>query len=674
MALFHKALKNSSQLLLFLIAVLISTKAFTQNFNNVWIFGEHAGLNFNYNPPVGIKNTPVSTVDITQGLSAKNPYVNYTSSICDTSGNLLFYTDGMSVWNNKNSKLRRYLSRWPWADYCSPLIVPHLENDSLYYIFGVSSGGPFSHQLQYVNINIKENNGDGQIVYPQASTSTNYFTVLKDSCSVLVAGTTHCNRKDFWIVTYSQNALYAYLVTKDGVSANAIVTQTPGINNVDDQYRNIKFSGSGDKLVMPLINTNQVLVFDFDNITGKFSNPLKLSTLQNLILEDVEISPDGSKLYLGAYIPPNPEVEGDGESHNIYQMDLNAGTPADIQNSFTLITPFTDRANCVRTCFIVNRTMQLAPDGKIYASMRYFTSPSDIMFDPTVSIIAAPNEKGNSVNYIKNGLNIGSKYNYIAYNYIRSNSFTPHTNAIQFKQNSCSDVPLNFSLIYNRVDSVKWNFGDPSSGALNISDLHAPQHLYSNPGTYVVKAVIYTRCFVDSCFDTVNVITTKKVQILNNITDQVVCKNFVFNVDASAPSADKYFWSTGNQQPVQTITKTGSYTVSATNSCSSDQKTFKVDYKTCDCNVYIPNAFTPNHDGLNDIFRPVIRCYPKNYSFTIYNRFGQIVYRTSEINKGWDGRVNSYDVATGTYIWLVQYRDPNDYSIQKKQGSFILVK
>jgi len=134
MALFHKALKNLSQLLLFLIAVLISTKAFTQNFNNVWIFGEHAGLNFNYNPPVGIKNTPVSTVDITQGLSAKNPYVNYTSSICDPSGNLLFYTDGMSVWNNKNSKLRRYLSRWPWADYCSPLIVPHLENDSLYYI------------------------------------------------------------------------------------------------------------------------------------------------------------------------------------------------------------------------------------------------------------------------------------------------------------------------------------------------------------------------------------------------------------------------------------------------------------------------------------------------------------------------------------------------------------
>ena len=674
MVLFYKALKKIIKLLLFLITISISNAAFTQNFNNVWIFGEHGGINFNYNPPLGIKNTPVSTDNGIDPLSSKNPYVNYASSICDSSGNLLFYTDGMSVWNNANSKLPRYLSRWPWADYCSPLIIPHQENDSLYYIFGVSSGGPFANKLQYLNINIKGNNGNGQIVYPQPSTSTNYFTVLKDSCAVFVAGTIHCNREDFWIITYSKNAFYAYLVTKSGVSSTAIKTPTPDIGNVYDQHRNMKFSGSGEKLVMPLINTNQAIVFDFDNLSGKFSNPVKLSLPGNLILEDVELSPDGSKLYLGAYTPPDPQVEGASELHNIYQMDLRAGSTTDIQNSLTLITAFADIANCVRTCFIVNRTMQLAPDGKIYVSMRYFTSPSDIMFDPTLSIIAAPNEKGTNVNYIKNGLNIESKYNYIAYNYIRSNAFAPNKNAIQFKQNSCSDVPINFSLVYNQTDSVKWNFGDPSSGALNSSGLQTPEHLYSNPGTYVVKAIIYTKCFVDSCFDTVNVITTKKVQIANNITDQVVCKNFVFNVDASALSADKYFWSTGNEKPVQTITRADSYTVLATNSCSSDQRTFTVTYKTCDCSIYIPNAFTPNHDGLNDIFRPSIKCFPKDYSFIIYNRFGQMVYKTSEINKGWDGRVNSYDVATGTYIWLVHYRDPNDYSIQKKQGTFILIR
>lgn len=674
MRFFYKALKNIIELLLFFVTTSVPTTAFTQNFNNVWIFGEHAGINFNYNPPVGIKNTPVSTLDNTNPLSSKNPYVNYTSSICDSSGNLLFYTDGSIVWNNKNSKLRRYLSRWPWAEYCSPLIVPHLENDSLYYIFGVSKAGPSANKLLYLNINIKGNNGNGQIVYPQPSTTTNYFTVLKDSCSILVAGTGHCNGKDLWIVTHSQNALHAYLVTKDGVSSNAIKTPTSDINNVFNQNRNIKFSGSGEKLVMPLINTNQVIVFDFDNLRGKFSNPVKLSIPGDLILEDVELSPDGSKLYLGAYTPPDPQVEGAGELHNIYQMDLNAGTTTSIQNSLTLITPFADRANCVRTCFLVNRTMQLAPDGKIYVSMRYFTFPSNVMFDPAVSIIAAPNEKGSNVKYITAGLNIGSKYNYIAYNYIRSNSFTSNKNAIQYKQNSCSDVPVNFSLIFNRVDSVKWNFGDTSSGAQNFSDLHTPQHLYSNAGTYVVKAIIYSKCFVDSCFDTVNVITTKKVRISANITDQIVCKNFVFNVDASAPSADKYLWSTGNQKPVQTITRADSYSVLATNSCSSDQKAFKVTYKTCDCNIYIPNAFTPNYDGLNDIFRPAIKCYPKDYSFIIYNRFGQIVYRTSEINKGWDGRINSYDASTGAYIWLVQYRDPNDYSIQKKQGTFILVK
>ena len=85
--------------LLFLITIFISNTAFPQKLNNVWIFGEHAGINFNYNPPVGITNTPVSTENPIDGLSQDNPYVGYTSSICDSLGNLLLYTDGISVWN-----------------------------------------------------------------------------------------------------------------------------------------------------------------------------------------------------------------------------------------------------------------------------------------------------------------------------------------------------------------------------------------------------------------------------------------------------------------------------------------------------------------------------------------------------------------------------------------------
>ncbi len=676
---FDKIVNNLISLLLVMVAISVSNTAFTQKLNNIWIFGEHGGIDFNYNPPVGIKHTRVSTENGIDPLSAKNPYVNYTSSICDTSGKLLLYTDGISVWNSKHAKLLRYMSRWPWSDFCSPLIVPHRENDSLFYIFGVSSGGPFAKQFQYLNINVKSYDGNGRIVYPQPSTPYNYFTVLKDSCSVFVAGTAHCNRKDFWVVTHSQNTLYAYLVTENGVAANAVKSATPTNFSIPDYrnnntYANIKFSASGEKLVMPLINTNQMIVFDFDNRSGKFSNPVTLNIPENLMLEDVELSPDGSKLYFGAYSYPPPDAEGGAELHNIYQMDLNAGTTGDIEHSITTITTFADAANCARSCFLIRRTLQLAPDGKIYASMKYFISPATAMMDVTASVITAPNEKGDNVNYTKYGLNIGSKYYYIAYNYFRSNSFTPKKNAIQFKRNSCSDVPISFSLIYNQIDSVEWNFGDAEAGENNFSTVKAPQHLYSKPGTYVVKAIIYSKCFTDSSSDTVNVMPVRKVQLPATITDQTVCKNFVFDVNAFTPYASKYLWSTGNDQPLQKITKADGYKVVASNSCSLDQKTFTVMYKACNCNVFVPNSFTPNKDGLNDRFKPIIDCNPLRYEFFVYDKFGQVQFRTSKIQEGWDGYIKAYPGQPGVYVWRTIYQNPNDKKVHQLRGTVTLIR
>ena len=179
-----------SGLRIFLTILILSglQQLYGQKINNVWIFGNHAGLDFNTSPPTALDSTMAGTDEI----GSYNPLLRslnlppyYISSICDTSGQLLFYTDGLKVWNADNDEIPKYQRRWPWFGFVMPLICPYPDNDSLYYLFGVSTLS-YANRLQYVTINRKGNGGQGEIVYPQPSTVSNYYTILLRNASVLL--------------------------------------------------------------------------------------------------------------------------------------------------------------------------------------------------------------------------------------------------------------------------------------------------------------------------------------------------------------------------------------------------------------------------------------------------------------------------------------------------------
>ncbi|MGZ5190747.1 MAG: T9SS type B sorting domain-containing protein, partial [Flavisolibacter sp.] len=79
-------------------------------------------------------------------------------------------------------------------------------------------------------------------------------------------------------------------------------------------------------------------------------------------------------------------------------------------------------------------------------------------------------------------------------------------------------------------------------------------------------------------------------------------------------------------------------------------------YKTLPT-VFIPNAFTPNNDNLNDLLRPVATGINKIEYFNIYNRWGQQVFSTTVNGKGWDGKINGKEQPAQTYIWIVKAVD-----------------
>jgi gliding motility-associated-like protein len=95
------------------------------------------------------------------------------------------------------------------------------------------------------------------------------------------------------------------------------------------------------------------------------------------------------------------------------------------------------------------------------------------------------------------------------------------------------------------------------------------------------------------------------------------------------------------------------------------------DNYNCDT-VYVPTAFTPNLDGKNDLLKPVIGGFPKTIFFSVYNRFGQLVFSTHKINEGWNGTYNGQPQSTGSYVWVLQYSVNNKAKLFK--GTTVLIR
>ncbi len=93
--------------------------------------------------------------------------------------------------------------------------------------------------------------------------------------------------------------------------------------------------------------------------------------------------------------------------------------------------------------------------------------------------------------------------------------------------------------------------------------------------------------------------------------------------------------------------------------------------------VYVPNTFTPNGDEHNHLFYPVFsgaNLDRKSYSFLIYNRWGEIVYQTTDLNEGWNGFYNGSPCIQGTYSWEISFKKVNEEKMEHLVGHVNLVR
>ena len=192
-----------------------------------------------------------------------------------------------------------------------------------------------------------------------------------------------------------------------------------------------------------------------------------------------------------------------------------------------------------------------------------------------------------------------------------------------------------------------------------------------NPGLYWVIAT--TPPCSTKADATVNYAVLPSGPVFKN---EYLCSKDNETLEVSAGNSPGHTWlPSGDTATMLTISDTGTYVLQITGSSGCiNTDTIHV-YQDCPPLLFMPTAFTPNGDLLNDVYLPVGSDI-KNYSMNIFDRWGELIFSTSELKSGWDGTFNGLKSPDGCYLYLVHYEGQGQNAIIKKDisGTFMLLR
>jgi hypothetical protein len=439
----------------------IGINSFAQGEADNWFFGSGAGINFSLGAPVNLAG---SAMNANEGCA----------TISDAAGNLLFYTNGVNVYDAGHNIMPNSGLAGGTSSSQSSIIVPDPGSTDRYYIFttGDQDNGPLD--LSYSVVDMTLNGGLGDV---EVATKN---TLLQNPVSEKLTAVPHCNGTDVWIVVHTdQSAIYSsYLVTATGVNATPVQSNPGGITTSPGGSNGcMKANHAGTKLANALLYDDALEIYDFDNSTGVISNAITINT--DSWPYGVEFSPSDNILYLTG---GNSLTNGGLPLFSyVNQIDMTAGSNAAIAASMTNLH-YHDVTN---NGAYLPQTPQLGPDGKIYVAI------NNTQF---LAVIDNPDTWGPGAGYTALGFNLGNGNicNLGLPNFYSKIFEFLDTADFEFT-NTCLGDATSFSTDAD-ADSVAWNFDDPASGSANTSTIFNPSHTFTNIGTYDVQLIIYFPC------------------------------------------------------------------------------------------------------------------------------------------------------------------------------------
>lgn len=354
-------MKTISTLILFSPIFFIAQKE-----ADIWYFGRNAGVEFSSGKPLTVLDGKMNT---NEGCTV----------ICDSSGKLLFYSDGRSVWNRNHEVMNNGQGlKGNASSTSSGVAIAKPDHPGIYYLFTVTQIAE-NDGLCYSQIDMSLNKGLGDVLESEKNISL--YTPVTEKLTAVI----HRNGKDIWVIAHKwkSNEFLAYLVSDKGVEKAPVLSKT-GLNHDGGPLNTqgyMKSNPDGSNIALALEESNQIEMFDFDNETGRLDKPLVITFPKGSYPYGIEFSPSGSLLYASA--------AGTGE---VYQFNLQAGSNEGIQQSMFKVGQSENQRWI--------GALQIANDGKIYFPLHE---------TPFLGVIHYPDSLGAACKYENNAVNLSTR-------------------------------------------------------------------------------------------------------------------------------------------------------------------------------------------------------------------------------------------------------------------------
>ncbi len=181
------------------------------------------------------------------------------------------------------------------------------------------------------------------------------------------------------------------------------------------------------------------------------------------------------------------------------------------------------------------------------------------------------------------------------------------------------------------------------------------------PTTLANEVGLLTATYDDgTCFSqdqmTITMTFLPNIEWTDNTT---YCEGTTVTLGAPGSHATSFYWNTGETSETIVVSESGYYSLTASNSCATVNRDIVLDFETCDAYAFIPNTFTPDKDGINEVWQPIIY-NAKSYEVFIYNRWGDIIYHSTDPEENWLGEAHEgqHYVQDGVYAYRLILESP----------------
>ena len=458
---------------------IITCRLEAQNETNNWLFGGNSGINFEQ--------------DIVSSISGNMDTPAGCSSISDENGELLFYTNGATIWNKSHQVMDNGDDLQSDVESIqTSIIVPKPNDSNTYYVFCVRDTNAYvprtySRGVFYSEVQFSAQNPLGKVIIKNeriAITATARIAAIyhHESNSYRLLTITNSNTPIYGTGGIRTDlAFRVFTITSNGVNFTPVL-QTINEDLFDDGA--MKISPDGKYVAVANFSLQKVFFYEFDNDMIHFNHFFTLPTVPAF----------------GLFINPYG-IEFSQDSKNFYYSGDN----------FVVQYPFSQRGgmNPVES-YIMGcpnaRSIQLARDGKIYISSESTNNQNHFL-----SIIHKPEKEGDACLYERNAFNLGSGITRKGLPIFVSSFLR---NRIIASDDDCFNTSVAFSLdAYGPIESVTWDFDDG-----NFSNNLEPQHQYSNPGSYKVKVSVTINGKTQSLFRNIEVYPLPTLPVNTTLT------------------------------------------------------------------------------------------------------------------------------------------------------------